>query len=371
MTILQKLQIKASEQRARLNEIAGLEGDALTDEVRAEEGTLQTEFRDTETKLRAAIASDPGPVETRHADSPEVRELRALISGADVGAIFEAVLEHRQTAGREAEIQEHYGVQSNQVPLALLRGRGPVEHRATGVTAAPGDVGVPQSEIIPAVFPQGCAAFLGVDMPTVDSGEAAFPVLTTSADAGTPAENASQDETAGAFTADLLPPARIQAAFFYSREDRARFRGMGEALRLNLDDALSDKLDQQILNGPKGLLHSTNLANHKRVGRERLREVPVRLRVGARRRQVCELDGRSSDRHGLGRLRARWRDLRRHGDEQGRLERNREADGRDRRRQGLGSCAGRRFEQAERHHPARDAARRGGRTLGGRHVDPR
>ena len=37
---------------------------------------------------------------------------------------------------------------------------------------------------------------------------------------------------------------------------------MGEALRLNLDDALSDKLDQQILNGPKGLLHSTNLANH-------------------------------------------------------------------------------------------------------------
>ena len=102
MTILQKLQIKASEQRARLNAIAGLEGDALTDEVRAEEGTLQTEFRDTETKLRAAIASDPGPVETRHADSPEVRELRALISGSDVGAVFESVLEHRQTKGREA-----------------------------------------------------------------------------------------------------------------------------------------------------------------------------------------------------------------------------------------------------------------------------
>ena len=34
-----------------------------------------------------------------------------------------------------------------------------------------------QQEIIDYVFPQACAAFLGVDMPTVAVGEAVFPVL--------------------------------------------------------------------------------------------------------------------------------------------------------------------------------------------------
>ena len=148
-------------------------------------------------------------------------------------------------------------------PLALLKiGRREPEHRATGVTPAPADVGMSQSEIIPAVFPESSAAFLGVDMPTVGAGDAVFPVLSTSADAGVPAENAEQDETAGAFTADILTPGRIQASFFYSREDRARFAGMSDALRRNLSDALSDKLDQQVLNGTEGLLNGTVLANN-------------------------------------------------------------------------------------------------------------
>ena len=37
---------------------------------------------------------------------------------------------------------------------------------------------------------------------------------------------------------------------------------MDSALRMNLSEALSDKLDQQILNGDEGLLNGTNLANH-------------------------------------------------------------------------------------------------------------
>ena len=60
----------------------------------------------------------------------------------------------------------------------------------------------------------------------------------------------------------MLSPARLQAAFFYSREDRARFAGMSEALRMNLNDALMDKLDQQVLAGANGLFHGTNLDNH-------------------------------------------------------------------------------------------------------------
>ena len=106
------------------------------------------------------------------------------------------------------------------------------------------------------------ASFLAVDMPTVGVGEAVYPVLTQNATAHTPAENAAAAETTGSFSADVLSPTRIQASFFYSREDRARFSGMDEALRANLSDALSDKMDQQILAGTNGLLSGTNLPNH-------------------------------------------------------------------------------------------------------------
>ena len=99
-------------------------------------------------------------------------------------------------------------------------------------------------------------------MPTVGAGLAVFPVLTQNADVGTPAENAAQAETTGSFSADVLSPSRIQASFFYSREDRAKFAGMDESLRQNLSDALSDGLDSQILAGSNGLFTGTNLANH-------------------------------------------------------------------------------------------------------------
>ena len=150
--------------------------------------------------------------------------------------------------------KKHFGLGTNQVPLAMLETRA--------VTPAPSTVGADQSAIIPGVFPQSVAAFLGVDMPTVGVGEHVFPVLTKNADVGTPAENAAQAETTGSFSADALSPSRLQASFFYSREDRARFAGMDEALRMNLSEALGDALDKEILVGTNGLLTGTVLSNH-------------------------------------------------------------------------------------------------------------
>ena len=250
MTPLQRLQLEASEKRQKLNGLLAL--DELTDEQRGELGALTTRMQDIEVETRAAIVAEPTPEPTDA--GPGDREVRALIDGANVGAIFAATLEHRGTDGREREVQQHFGLAPNQIPLAMLESRA--------VTPAPGDVGTNQAAIIPAVFPQSCAAFLGIDMPTVAVGEAVFPVLTTSATVHVPAENAAAADTTGAFSAEVLSPSRLQAAFFYSREDRARFQGMDEALRMNLSDALSDKLDQQILNGGEGLFDGTNLANN-------------------------------------------------------------------------------------------------------------
>ena len=190
-----------------------------------------------------------------------------MLGKANVGKMFDAIIEHRAMDGVEAEIQQHYHLAGNQIPLAMLRrswGNGDdLEERA--VTPAPANVGQNMASIVPYVFPQAAATFLGVDMPSVGVGEAVYPVLTSELTVGTPAENATQAETTGAFSADVLTPSRIQASFHYSREDAARFAGMDEALRMNLSDGLSDGLDKQVISGTNGLLTGTNLANHNRT----------------------------------------------------------------------------------------------------------
>ena len=254
MTDLQRIALRQSEIRTRLHDLGVV--DDQTDETRSEIGTLTTEMKDLEVRSQALIAAGEQPeLEPEGEQSDD--QLLALAAQANVGEIFDAALERRSLSGATRELQEELNLEHNRVPLMLLETRN--------VTPAPDSVGAGQSEIIPGVFPDSCASYLGVDMPTVPVGEAVFPVLTTNATAHVPAENADADDTTGAFSADLLAPKRIQAAFFYSREDRARFAGMDAALRMNLSDALADKLDQQILNGTEGLFNGTKLANHNQT----------------------------------------------------------------------------------------------------------
>ena len=249
----QKIALEMSTKREALNVLLAVE--SLSDEQRTDMGGLTSRLQELEAEARAAIMAEDVPViTTTTVQDGEDRELRSVIDRANAGNIFEAALEHRATTGPEAELQAHFHLAANAIPLTLLETRA--------VTPAPGQVAQNQAAIIPGVFPMSCAAFLAVDLPTVPVGDAVYPVLTTNADAGTPAENATQAETTGAFSASVLTPSRIQASFFYSREDQARFSGMGEALRMNLSDALSDKMDQQILGGTEGLFTGTKLANH-------------------------------------------------------------------------------------------------------------
>ena len=99
-------------------------------------------------------------------------------------------------------------------------------------------------------------------MPSVATGEAIYPILTTAPTVATPAESVAAGEAAATFTADVLVPKRVQAAFRYTREDRARFAGMDSALRENLSMGISDKLDSELLSGAGGLFTGTTLADH-------------------------------------------------------------------------------------------------------------
>ena len=255
-----KVEIRQSEIRSRLSEIIPLE---RTAEVSGEMDTLNREYQENERTLRAAIvASDGQPVATYRTEDKERAD---LFTRASVGDLVHGLMNGRSGVdGAMAELQREYGFPSNSLHVRQLgawRDGGP-ERLTRAVTPGAADVGQQQQAIIPWVFPQACAAFLGVDMPTVGIGDAVFPVLTKQLDVRTPNENASADETTGSFSADVLSPSRIQAAFFYSREDRARFAGMDASLRENLEMGLGDGLDAEIIAGTNGLLTGANLANN-------------------------------------------------------------------------------------------------------------
>ena len=246
MTLSQKVQIRMSETREALN-------DLVTDdsaEAMAKRDTLAGELKALEGEYRAAIETEGAST-----DTPESREWAALANRFDVGELFTNVMEHRAASGGIAEVQSERGLGANALPVELL-----MEKRA--VTPAPADVGQTQNAIEGYVFPASVAGFLGIPSPIVPTGDATFPVLTSDPAASTPSENDPVTETTGAFSADVLTPKRIQAQFFWSREDQARMAGMSDALREALQGGLADKLDSEIMQGTNGLLTGTILDNH-------------------------------------------------------------------------------------------------------------
>ena len=256
MTPSQKVALSISETREKLNVL--LSKETRSAEENTELDALTNKMKGLEVEARAAIAAEPTFIELP-ATGREAKELRELVNKADLGAMMDNILEHRSATGAEAEIIQHYGLDDNQIPVAMLQSAQ--EQRA--VTPAPGNVQSNQDPIIAGVFPDSAAAFLSIDRPVVPVGEKIYPVLTQNAEVKTPAKNISAAETTGAFDAEIIKPGRLQASFFYSYEDKMTFAGMDEALRQNLGDALADGLDKQILVGnPKGLLHGTVLANN-------------------------------------------------------------------------------------------------------------
>ena len=250
-----KVALRMSEVRQRLNEIAGLEGDDLTDEVRSESDKLHSEYTDLEVRSRAALVGESTETVTEGAPvDPERAELedRATLSG-----ILSGIMSGRGTSGAERELQDELHLDGDQVPLSLLGSK--TEHRTTGWTPAPADVGVTSRPIVPAVFPRSASAYLGVRMPTVPVGEALFTVLTTNLAPDTPDAGDEQAHSAGAFTPTTLTPHRIQGSFFIRREDRASLAGMESALRMNLSDAMQSKLDSEVIAGTEGFLGSDGL----------------------------------------------------------------------------------------------------------------
>ena len=291
--------LKLSEIREKLN---GLNAIAeQSDAQKTEERDLLASQKKSEAEYREALTAEADGHATVTVDA-ETRERLSLVARASLGAIFARAVEHRSTEGAESELQAALNLAPNQVPIDLLR--APVEERA--VTSAPTHVGASEQAVLMPIFADGDAAFLAVDQVTVPNGDAVFPVLTNRPTVGGPhADSTEVAETTGAFTAELVKPERLQAAFTYRRIDAARFSAMGETLRAALNESLSEALDAQIVAGADGLLGASNLDAHTQAAVDTYGTYVSKFWLWARRWSVCADRKIYQGPDGRGRLRAR------------------------------------------------------------------
>ena len=269
MTNAQKLAIRLSEIRQRLNEIAGLEGDALTDEVRAEADRLTTEYRDKETQHRAAIVAEgeeQRAAEGWYGDGDgEPAEVRALLDRVNLADYLTPAKAGIGLAGAPVELAAALKVPAVgasggiAIPWRMLETpelraapapRG--EHRAFTTTAAL-DGPMMQRPILQRLFGMDIMGALGVRIDTVPAGMTEWPLLTGGVAPDMKAEGTAADAAVVAsFTTETLKPKRLTGKYEFTHEQAAQVADIEQALRRDLADAVKAKMSDLILNGNEG-----------------------------------------------------------------------------------------------------------------------
>ena len=211
-----------------------------------ESAAVATELADLEAEHRAALQSEYAEIAAVPAGAGETAELRAMLNRGNVGNIFDHVLNNRPMAGPEAEIQAHYGVGGNSVPLAMLAGsHGNAEERAAatltgGVAGGDGGYAGP-------LFGDSLVVFANGRIDQIPAGVASWPVLAAAPTTATHSDSTEVAETTGAVVVSTLDPHESRASFAVRRVDTLRFPTLGDGLRETLRLAVMDQLDREML----------------------------------------------------------------------------------------------------------------------------
>lgn len=261
MTTKQKIEIRLSKVRERLNTIAGLEGDAFTDEVRAELDGLEGEFGDLERRHRAAIISEGDeqdaavgmfPDGTLDTDGAEVRQLLGRVTMADylgpaaAGAGIRGAAAELNAALEAPAAGPSGGVA---VPWRMFLPGGGVEQRAFTTTAA-NDGPEMQRPILQRLFGAGIMDTLGVRMDTVPVGRTEWPLISGGVAPGQVKEpDAVTAPVTAVFSYANLKPKRLSGQYEYSHEAAASVIDLEQALRRDLADSVMASMSNQIING--------------------------------------------------------------------------------------------------------------------------
>ena len=254
MTKRQKLEIERSTKVQRLNALLDLEGDALTDELRAEMDTITTRMPGLEVEMRGAITAEAAEeAEARglfgNNGDGEPAEVRQLLDRTPLTAYFGPASAGIGIEGRAAELNA-----ALKVPAAGPKG-GPavpwelLELRAFTTTAA-NDGPEMQRPILQRLFGPGVMDTLGVRLDTVPVGRSEWPIITGGvAPAQAKEGTAAAAAVTAAFSYASLKPKRLTARYEYTHEAAASVPELEQGLRRDLADAVKSAMTNLIITG--------------------------------------------------------------------------------------------------------------------------
>ena len=264
MTQAQKLTIRLSEIRQRLNEISGLADDQMTDEVRNEADALGTEYRNKETQHRAAIVAEGEELRAAEGEfgngDGEPAEVRALMGRVSIADYLSRAAAGTGLAGATVELATALSVSAVgtgggiAIPWQVLATSRP-EARQTPERRAFTDTGdldgaIIQRPILQRLFGPGIMDALGVRMDSVPSGRAEWPLITSGVVPTMKAEGTAADAAVEAnFDTEILKPKRLTGRYEYTHEMAAQVVDLEQAFRRDLADAVKSKMSDLIING--------------------------------------------------------------------------------------------------------------------------
>ena len=257
-----RLQIEAGELRSKLN------GLSETRETKGEHDEGRAKLSKLDHEIAVAIQEEADDMAKHQAENKgqpfggtaETRELRKLASKGSIDRILRAAVRGWGISdGPEHELQSHFDLDSNVLPLVML-----LDDEARAAASFGAAAGTPGTSpgISGQVFGDSASVFANTRFEDVEPGVRIHPVITTGAltsgvrNVSTPAKSAEVTETDAVLAVKELTPKRAQHGFSYTLEDAMTYPGLDVGLRRNLREGLRDKVDEVILNRTdEGLLN--------------------------------------------------------------------------------------------------------------------
>lgn len=245
----QKLQIQLSESRTSLAELS--RKDELTDDDRAKLGNLQTRHQDLESQYRAALVAEDQAAKSATLDAGESDLWKRAESEANY---LRAAQSGQPLAGASKELNQHLGLPLNGPTGGVIIPWGlhtRLQTRADAATVSTG-LGAPDmwQTIMQRVWPMRVADRIGVMRQSVGVGEHSWPYINAGPTGVMMAEGVTRSEAKVAtLTVRQMEPHTLTTAVLPTLKSLATVPGLEAALVTDLQTALMDKLEQQILTG--------------------------------------------------------------------------------------------------------------------------
>ena len=252
MTITQKLQIRQSEIRERLNTLSNPDT-KLSDEGKKEIESLRIEMADIEPKLRAAITAEQNEVENRN-DMTTNDPLNDLRKRASISEYMRQAVSGNPIEGACKELNDELKITASRgqgggllMPTEQLMMRADAPNTTT--TAADADA-TNRRPIFNRLFANSVLEAMGVRLDSVPVGLQEYPIITGATTPAMKAENAAADDTVAAtWASETLKPKRLTAQYEFTAEAIATIPNLEAALSNDLNMSMSSQMSKEVLTG--------------------------------------------------------------------------------------------------------------------------